>query len=172
MSQLKVNSIIPVTGAPTGGGGGIIQVVNTVKSDVFTTNQSAGVEVEITGLNATITPLSSSSKILIMLSVQSSQAGTTYGLFVKRGSTTILVGDSSSSRLSVAVATGIPQDNNQFESVGFTGLDSPATTSAITYKVFGISDGGDLRINRSINDQNNTTGKRCVSTITLMEVSA
>ena len=106
-----------------------------------------------------------------MLNVQTSQAGTTYGLFVKRDSTTILVGDSSSSRLSVAVATGIPQDNNQFESVGFTGLDSPATTSAITYKVFGISDGGDLRVNRSINDQNNTTGKRTVSTITLMEVS-
>ena len=171
MSQLKVNSIIPVGGVPSGGGGGIVQVVNTVKSDVFTTNQSAGVEVEITGLNATITPTSSSNKILIMLNVQTSQAGTTYGLFVKRDSTTILVGDSSSSRLSVAVATGIPQDHNQFESVGFTGLDSPATTSAITYKVFGISDGGDLRVNRSINDQNNTTGKRTVSTITLMEVS-
>ena len=29
MSQLKVNSIIPVAGVPTGGGGGIIQVQNT-----------------------------------------------------------------------------------------------------------------------------------------------
>ena len=35
MSTLKVNSIIPVAGVPTGGGGGIIQVKQTVKKDVL-----------------------------------------------------------------------------------------------------------------------------------------
>ena len=32
-SQLRVDKILPVDGAPTGGGGGIIQVVQTIKKD-------------------------------------------------------------------------------------------------------------------------------------------
>ena len=32
-SQLRVDKILPVDGAPTGGGGGIIQVVQTQKKD-------------------------------------------------------------------------------------------------------------------------------------------
>ena len=35
MSQLKVNSIIPVAGIPSGGAGGIIQMKQTVKTDAF-----------------------------------------------------------------------------------------------------------------------------------------
>ena len=35
MSQIKVNSIIPVAGVPTGGGGGIIQIKQAVKTDTF-----------------------------------------------------------------------------------------------------------------------------------------
>ena len=35
MSTLKVNSIIPVAGVPTGGGGGIIQVKQAIKTNVF-----------------------------------------------------------------------------------------------------------------------------------------
>ena len=54
-SELRVDKIIPTTGAPTGGGGGIIQVKQTVDS---TANQ------QITGttyadagsLNVSITP--------------------------------------------------------------------------------------------------------------------
>ena len=34
MSTIKVNSIIPVAGVPTGGGGGIIQTVQTVKTSI------------------------------------------------------------------------------------------------------------------------------------------
>ena len=32
-SQLRVDKIVPVDGAPTGGGGGIIQVVQASKTD-------------------------------------------------------------------------------------------------------------------------------------------
>ena len=41
MSTLKVNSIIPVAGVPTGGGGGIVQVKQTVKSDTTTVASSS-----------------------------------------------------------------------------------------------------------------------------------
>ena len=34
-SELRVDKIVPVDGVPTGGGGGIIQVVQTIKKDQF-----------------------------------------------------------------------------------------------------------------------------------------
>ncbi len=88
MSQLKVNSIIPVAGVPTGGGGGIIQVVQAVKDDTatFTTTSFT----DITGLSASITPTSSSSKILVEAFVYVSNIGNTTGMInIVRGSTNI-----------------------------------------------------------------------------------
>ena len=41
MSTLKVNSIIPVAGVPTGGGGGIIQMVKTIKTDKFSKSSNS-----------------------------------------------------------------------------------------------------------------------------------
>ena len=64
MSQIKVNSIIPVSGVPTGGGGGIIQVKSVVKTDIFTSTSTSFVD--ITGMSVNITPTSSSSKILFL----------------------------------------------------------------------------------------------------------
>ena len=151
--------------------GNIIQVVSTIKTNVFTSYQNAGVEVEITGLNATITPSSSSNKILLSFHVQTSQSGTTYGLYPKRDSTIIFIGDADGFRQRVTIPTGIPKDGNQMNSMSFTGVDSPATTSAVTYKIFAISDGGTLRVNRAESDANGSTGKRTVSSITLMEVA-
>ena len=65
MSQLKVNSIVPVGGLPSGANGGIIQTIQTVKTDTFSTNNSGFTDV--TGLSATITPSSNSNKVLVNL---------------------------------------------------------------------------------------------------------
>ena len=65
MSQLKVNSIVPVGGLSSGANGGIIQVVQSVKTDTFSTSSSSFTD--ITGLSATITPSSNSNKILVIL---------------------------------------------------------------------------------------------------------
>ena len=65
MSQLKVDSIIPTTGVPTGGGGGIVQVKNTTVTDTDTLScTSAWVDSEIA---CSITPQSASNKILISM---------------------------------------------------------------------------------------------------------
>ena len=50
MSQLKVNSIIPAGGLVSGSNGGIIQVVQTVKTDTFSKQSTAFAD--ITGLSA------------------------------------------------------------------------------------------------------------------------
>ena len=66
MSQLKVNSIVPVAGAPTGGGGGIIQVKQTLKNDTASSSTTTSFT-DISGLSVSITPTSSSSKILLFV---------------------------------------------------------------------------------------------------------
>ena len=85
MSQLKVNSIIPVAGVPTGGGGGIIQIVQTTKTDTFTSTSTSFTD--ITGMSVSITPTSTSSKILI--SAEINYGGNNFNFFCNllRGST-------------------------------------------------------------------------------------
>ena len=51
-------------------------------------------------------------------------------------------------------------------------LDSPSTTSSITYKIQGLTQGGTLWINRDENDPDSTDRSRTVSSITLMEIGA
>ena len=72
MSELRVNKIIPkdglaASGTSTGAGGGIIQVVSfTYRGQSSGNNGSSYVS---TGIKATITPQSSSNKILVQASV-------------------------------------------------------------------------------------------------------
>ena len=65
MSQLKVNSIVPVGGLASGANGGIIQIVNSHLKTRQTI--SASTDFQATGLSATITPSSNNSKILIIV---------------------------------------------------------------------------------------------------------
>ena len=72
-SKLRVDSILPVDGAPTNGGGGIIQVQMGTFTDRFTTNSSTMVD---TGLSVSITPKFATSKILVNVSLGSFANGT------------------------------------------------------------------------------------------------
>ena len=172
-SQLRVDKILPVDGAPTGGGGGIIQVVSTTKTDTFDTTSTSFVD--ITGLSVSITPKFSTSKILVTYHTNASMEDDGYrgGLRLMRDSTAIFVGDSAGSRPQLSnhlvEATGTQQ---QFSYSGQT-LDSPATTSAVTYKVQAISldSGRQININKSYGDNNDALNGRTASSITVMEVS-
>ena len=172
-SQLRVDKILPVDGAPTGGGGGIIQVVSTTKTDTFVTTSTSFVD--ITGLSVSITPKFSTSKILVTYHTNASMEDDGYrgGLRLMRDSTAIFVGDSAGSRPQLSnhlvEATGTQQ---QFSYSGQT-LDSPATTSAVTYKLQAISldSGRQININKSYGDNNDALNGRTASSITVMEVS-
>ena len=67
MSQLKVNSIVPVGGLPSGANGGIIQVVQTFKNDAASVTSNSFVD--LPGMSATITPSSNSNKVLVRFSL-------------------------------------------------------------------------------------------------------
>ena len=156
--------------------GSVIQVVSTTKTDTFSTTSAT--MIDVTGLSVSITPTSSSSKILIMLSMnlagQNANAGAAYQ-FV-RGSTAICIGDLAGSRPQASGGIGYIADSNSFTTVSGTFLDSPATTSSTTYKIQVVGEGNSsgAYVNRTQTDGNGTNyfNARTASTITVMEIAA
>lgn len=146
--------------------GAILQVVSTAKTDTFSTTSTSFTDV--TGLSVTITPSSTSSKILVMADVKIGGIGY---IKIVRGSTDIYVGDAASSRVRT-LAFAVPNANG-YDASGGIFLDSPNTTSATTYKIQMRGEaGGNARVNRSENDPDNTvSGGRTASSITVMEVA-
>jgi hypothetical protein len=152
----------------------VLQIVSTTKSDTFTTTSAT--YTDVTGLSLTITPSSTTSKVLLLATiVGGGQTATTqgFGQFV-RNSTAIGVGDAAGSRVQATFPMALLSSAFSIWSLNATFLDSPATTSATTYKIqirneFGS---GTIYVNRSENDTNSAAGGRYISTITAFEVSA
>ena len=166
MSQLKVNSIIPVAGVPTGGGGGIIQVKQAYKNDTASSSTTTSFT-DISGLSVSITPISSSSKILVFVALNGiSHEIQSVGFRLLRGSTQ--VGGASSTALQSGFAN-IYADEEYLMSASHCFLDSPATTSATTYKLQWRPANGTVYLGRYFFD---ATQYNSASTITAMEVSA
>ena len=158
-----------------GRAGNSLQVVETVKTDTFT--MTGTTFTDVTGLSVTITPSSSSSKVLIIPSLSiGAKKGSRHGYRILRGSTAIGVGDSSGSRTQYTQQAGNLNSDTAVYSNTFLFLDSPATTSATTYKIQLRSEtdtsGYEVYINRSDDDQDNASYGRSASTITAIEVSA
>lgn len=113
--------------------GAVLQVVNT---NYFTQVSTSGSSFVTTGLSATITPSSTSSKILIFTSggdVASTTAGTGVAHALYRGAgTTLLVQYSNQGPVYIGV------NGNYYIGTGPSTnyLDSPSTTSAVSYYVY------------------------------------
>jgi len=158
---------------PAGGGGKVLQVVSTTKTDTF--SMSSTTYADVTGLSVSITPTSATSKILVLVSMmgQGTAGGADMGGQLLRGSTAISVGTSTSTRIPASVSVGAAATSAQFFS-GVTFLDSPATTSATTYKMQIKANGGGatVYVNRSSNDVDDPAIFRTASSITVMEIGA
>ena len=190
MSTLKVSTISPLgtdstktitlgesagtlaiaSGAKTSGFGKIGQVLSTTKTDTFGTSSNSFVD--ITGFSVTITPSSTSSKIFLTATFNWTGVNGATAAFCQlvRDTTALCNGDASGSRASVTGAN-IVSDNNVSEQGAASFLDSPSSTSSLTYKMqLKSSASGTVYMNRTSDDSDNSTRARGSSTITVMEI--
>ena len=140
--------------------GAVLQVVNMVKLTSFSTTSTSFVD--ITGLTASITPSSTNSKILVLVTL--ARGGNNVGAInLLRGATNLLqpttVQGFSSSSTNYSASDGVAP-------APIICLDSPASVSSVTYKCQIKTNTGTIYIgNRSSADM------EMVSTITLMEIA-
>jgi trimeric autotransporter adhesin len=150
--------------APAAGGGKVLQVVFASST---TTKSSTSTTYADTDITATITPSSASSKVLVMVvhAAAGKNADASNGLLqvkLMRGATEI------SNSGDVFGNNNVSHPN--FSELTMVELDSPATTSATTYKTQYRSPNGGSG-SAIINNYYNTSGE-AKSTITLMEIGA
>ena len=170
-SELRVDKIIPTGGIPTGGGGGVIQVVSFTTQTETTAN--AGTTFVDTGVSATITPKFATSRILILTyhAVTFSNFagnGDTGGWSIRllRGNTVIKNGATNGGDHYISVPSessyivfNVPDFSQHF--------DSPNTTSAVTYKTQVNESNSEINVRINGNSNSNVD-----SSMILMEISA
>mgnify|MGYP003681149734 CR=1 FL=1 len=154
--------------------GAVLQVKQSYKTDVF--SSSASGFVDVTGLSVTITPSSTSSKLLITSAISGFSQGGHGGVWVLRdGSTAIGLADSATSRslssFSGHLYTGDASGTAQmlYNAVA-NYLYSPSTTSPVTLKVSSNHNGSLVKVNYQETDSNTNDYTRAVSHITVMEI--
>jgi hypothetical protein len=162
LSLPAVSGTVLTTTSPKAGN--VIQVVQATKTDTATTTSTSFSDVA--GLSVSITPTSSTSKILVFLNLGGIGNTSNAVLFnLVRGSTNIAQPDSGSAPATINVYPGITV---AIWNSSITWLDSPSTTSSTTYKVQWRVDAGTGYLNRHTSQTNYNS----VSTITLMEIAA
>ena len=145
--------------------GSVVQTVSATKTDHFSTAETTFQDV--TGLSVSITPSSTSNKILVMTNVYASKSDAAM-LQAVRGSTAIGSGDDSDSNSDKRGFAMIRESaNNLGAHYNLTHLDSPSTTSSTTYKVqVKANSSGDVHINRRESNEDYASS----SSITVMEI--
>jgi len=149
---------------PNGGVGKILQVVHQSTTTHFSTSSTSYVD---TGVTANITPTSNTSKILIMIDAPCHiirSSGSTWEMFIKilRDSTGIFGVDPTSGNYHCGIGGSISSNRGVF-SIVKQFIDSPATTSQVTYK---------LQVKHYSNQTLDISKGNEASHITLMEVAA
>jgi len=113
--------------------GSVIQVVQAVKTSTFSSSSTTPVDV---GLSCSITPGSSSNKILVLWCLNVEGYGH-WDYFLQRNGSNILIGDAFGTQIRSTIhkyATSTYQTTYDIHMCGGQYLDSPATTSTLTYK--------------------------------------
>ena len=155
--------------------GKVLQVVNGVS----TTKQSSSstTHADVSGLSATITPASSSNKILVLVDVNMVSNASGSGSTVKllRDSTVVTKTTTSGANATAEAfnagggKTGT-DPNRQKDTCTLSFLDSPSSTSALVYKVqFATTSSSNAAY---VNGWGLNDDQASVSTITVMEIAA
>ena len=156
MSTLFVDTINEKT---SGNGiaipGHIVQVKNLFTNSYLTTTSSTLVKA---GVNVSITPKFSSSKVLVSISLN--------GVNRSAGEPRFALYRDDSSLTDLGSSVGQHASTNESGGRSYTYLDSPATTSSIEYQIWFSTTSGTIRINDYMNSN---WGER--SSILLMEIA-
>ena len=146
MSELRTNRIVPRDGLASGAYGGIIQVKYanyTASSQNFETTTYT----DVTGVSVTITPTRADNAILIMLTFN----GNNNSNGRLRYQIVRTVGGSDTTIFTVAEAlVDYGESSIHVQGIGNNFVDTPSTTSAVTYKLQVSSHNGN-----SVNVNNN-----------------
>ncbi len=152
-------------------------VVQTVKTDTFVTTSTSFITV--TGMTVTITPTSATSKILVLVDAKiglQATSGATAQLRLTGGNSGDYIGNAAGSRTRVMAGPEVFSASNftadSMAQVSAVYLDSPATTSAVTYELQIRTLDRTVTVNQSHNDSDNANYTRAASSITVIEVAA
>ena len=184
-STLKTNTIQAATGTTVSIASGqvltqpgsVIQVLQTV-DDTVTTYSTTETWTDAGLLSVVITPKFATSKIMVEYCIHNSTNDATVAHRITRNGTGIGLGAATSNRFGSTTRTGRIRggdENHISPPATMKFLDSPATTSTLTYKVqLRIQTGeGAITMNTSHNNPDNayTYGSVTISTITVMEIA-
>lgn len=163
------NTISAITALPAAiPTGKVLQVVETRLTTVLSTTSTSWVAT--TGLNASITPSSTSNKVLILLNATLSSANHGHMRLSRDGGSNFIGGGvSSGSRSGVIFYANSNGNSSRPQSCEI--LDSPSSTSALTYQAYWRVNSETTHLNRTPNDTDAAYGSRGVSSITLLEVA-
>jgi hypothetical protein len=152
------------------GVGKVLQVLSTTLSSSFTSSSTTFTD--ITGLTVSITPTLATSKILVVASLTGSNNVGVAACQVRlaKDGTGVFVGDAAGSRTPSDWMEAI--SGSSMVTLGLSFLDSPASTSALTYSVQGRNtSAGTFFVNRTSTDSDTSGFPRAASSITVMEIS-
>ena len=162
--------------------GKILQVVQAVKTDTQSVTNSGypSTTTALVGLQPSLTPSSSSNKILVSWSIMIGGGSNSHASFVLSrsvgGSDTdnILIGDANELRVRVTQHGYIGGSNQIYDQRNFSGefLDTPSTPNAVTYKLKFKTNDHTIYVNRSSDNSNANWAATSTSLVTLKEVAA
>ena len=180
-AKIAAMSASKLTGAMASGVTGVGKVLQVVQTHLNTVQSVASSNTsnfaDFSGFNATITPSSTSSKIMVMADVNYGINVGTIHFRLVRGSTAIAVHDTPGGSRIASTKNSRPEASPYAiysDNLSMNFLDTPSTTSATTYKVqgtLGATYNDNMYLNRPyhMGDSNDYNG-RGVSTLILMEI--
>jgi hypothetical protein len=163
-TNVITNGKVVSSGMPLGA---VLQVVSTAKTDAFST--SSGTFVDITGMSVSITPTASSSKIMVFCSMPIVGPDTSSGVGFALNRNGTLINQSTAGTTQNGVAVCFWASTSIYGGTSFNYLDSPATTSALTYKIQMLTSSSTTCY---INRRNVDTYFGASCTLTVMEIAA
>jgi len=174
LSKIVTKSIADdaITIAKATGFGKIGQVLTT-EVTAFTFSSTATTPAAVTGLSRAITPSATSSKILVMGKISFGSGLNARGYVQLRRGTTLIGNSTAGGDRIISIASDQIASVNDVANVNFNYIDSPSTTSAVTYNIYGCAEGSsNFLLNRSVNDTDANSVTRGTSVITVMEILA